>query len=157
MKASAFCFVFLYIIWILGLSVLLGELTTVMPPECCYCTPLLRYTSLFVQTALYFDSVIVHVCKFSILQKCQHLTKVQHLRHSFIFRPALPNGERPGLKFKHTRAHTQGHICVCYYSSLWSHKGDFFHAKNFPSCLNARWGATENLLGNDKLCCIPWR
>lgn len=54
-----------------SLSIQLSELTTVKTPEWSYCTALLRYTSLIVQAVLYFDGVIVHICKFPILQRWQ--------------------------------------------------------------------------------------
>lgn len=52
-------------------SIQFSDFTTMKPPECSYCTALLRYTHLIVQAVLHVNSVIVPVCKSPILQMWQ--------------------------------------------------------------------------------------
>lgn len=118
------------IIWIFSSSVQFGGLTTAKPRLWCYCTPLHRYNSLFVQAALHFDSVIVHsgLCKFAIPQKWQtfNLSATLLCVTAFMFGIMFPVNERL-LKKKKKQKNTHAHKLM-FVSELFvfSQGGEFF-------------------------------
>lgn len=116
------------VIWILSSSVQLGELSAAKAPVWCYCTPLRRYNSLFVQAKLHFDSVIEHsgYANPPFHRSDKYSTKVQHLPFGFIFRPVLPVRDRVDFRFK--SKHKVMFVFVISHQCLCSHKGGFCHA-----------------------------
>lgn len=118
-----------------GLSVRLSELTTLRPSDCCYCTPLLRYTAPFVKAQATLTVSLYMYANSPFCRSDKHLTKVHHLRHGFIFRPELPVDEQLGFRFKHTQSHKVMFVFVITHHTA----GNFLSCKEFPlSCLNAK-------------------